>query len=299
MPEATNDLTTSVTETGKEVIDQLASGNANQVLEQAMPYLINFALAAAILIVGRMIAGGIRGVVRKLMRARKIEDTIIGFASGLLYAVVMVGVVMAALQKIGIQTNSFIAIIGAAGLAIGLALQSSLSNFAAGFMLIIFRPFKTGDFVEAGGSAGIVEEIGIFTTTLRTPDNRMIVVPNGAIQEGVITNVSAKPTRRIDLVMGVSYDDDIRGVKALLCQILDEDDRILKDPAYTVAVLELADSSVNFAVRPWVNTPDYWDVYFDLNEKMKLRIEEAGYSIPYPQQDLHLIQKTESAQPTP
>ena len=275
---------------GKNALEQLSSGDASGALETLMPYLVSLGMAIAIFVIGRIVAGMIRGLVRKVMGKKQIDPTIIGFVSGLIYAVVMIGVVLAALQKLGVQTTSFVAIIGAAGLAVGLALQGSLSNFAAGFMLIIFRPFKAGDFIEAGGAAGIVQEIGIFTTTMRTGDNREIIVPNGSIIGGNITNVSAKDTRRVDLTIGVGYDDDLKGVKALLCQILDEDERILKDPAYKVAVAELADSSVNFAVRPWVNAADYWDVFFDLNETIKLRLDEAGYSIPYPQQDVHMHQ---------
>lgn len=291
MTEQSNDVAAVVTDTGKHVVDQIASGNANELLEAAMPYLINLAAAIAIFVVGRIVAGAVRGIVRNVLTKRNVDATIVGFVAGLLHAVLMIGVVLAALQRVGVQTTSFVAIIGAAGLAIALSLQGSLSNFASGFLLVIFRPFKAGDVIDAGGATGKVEEIGIFNTTLLTPDNRVIIVPNSSITGGNITNISAKDTRRIDLTVGVSYDDDLKGVKATLEAILNEDERILQDPAYTVAVAELADSSVNFVVRPWVKAADYWDVFFHLNETMKVRLEEAGYSIPYPQQDVHMHQK--------
>ena len=191
--------------------------------------------------------------------------------------------------QLGIETASLVAILAAAGLAIGLALQGSLANFASGVMLIIFRPLKVGDFVEAGGATGTVREIGIFTSILSSPDNKKIYVPNANLTGANIINYSAFGTRRIDLVAGVSYGDSLDLVKATLEQILAEDDRILTDPAPTIAVLELADSSVNFAVRPWVKEEDYWDVRFDTQEKIKQRFDEKGISIPFPQQDVHLI----------
>ena len=196
-------------------------------------------------------------------------------------------VIIASLNQLGVDTTSLIALIGAAGLAVGLALQGTLQNFAAGVMLIIFRPFKTGDFVEAGGCAGIVENVSIFNTVMRTGDNKEVTIPNGAIYGGTITNYSAKPTRRVDLVFGIGYDDDIKKAKAILEQLMNDDERILSDPAPLVAVGELADSSVNFNVRPWVNSADYWGVYFDLTENVKLAFDAAGISIPYPQMDVH------------
>jgi small conductance mechanosensitive channel len=189
-----------------------------------------------------------------------------------------------------VETTSFIAILGAAGLAVGFALQGSLSNFAAGVMLIIFRPFKSGDFIEAGGTIGVVEAIQIFNTVLRTPDNKMVIVPNSNITGGNITNYSAKEDRRIDMVFGIGYDDDLKKAKEILERLISEDSRILKDPAPTVAVSELADSSVNFVVRPWVKTSDYWAVYWDFTEKVKLTFDAEGISIPYPQQDVHMHQ---------
>jgi len=290
MPEENAEEMIDVAEVATETLQKIAAGDGAEVLAAATPYLLNLAIAVAILVIGRMVAGGIRSVVKKVMGVRKVDSTIVGFAAGLVYAVIMVGVVLAALQRLGIQTTSFVAIIGAAGLAIGLALQGSLANFAAGFMLILFKPIRVGDFVEAAGTAGIVEEIGIFTTLMRTGDNRVIIIPNNSITSGNIVNFSARDTRRVDLVVGVSYKDDLRGVKKLLLEILAEDGRVLKDPAPTVGVVELADSSVNFCVRPWVKSSDYWDVTFDLNLNIKERLASAGYSIPYPQRDVHLHQ---------
>jgi small conductance mechanosensitive channel len=200
----------------------------------------------------------------------------------------MVFVIIAAINTLGVQTTSFIAVIGAAGLAIGFALQGSLANFASGVMLIIFRPFKAGDFVEAGGTSGAVEAIHIFNTVLKTPDNKKVIIPNSKVTGDNIVNYSAKDTRRVDLVFGIGYEDDIRKAKQTLEQIVASDERVLKDPAPTIAVSELGDSSVNFVVRPWVNTADYWSVYFDLTEKVKLTFDDQGISIPFPQTDVHL-----------
>ena len=244
--------------------------------------------AIAILIIGRIVVGILTGIVRRLMTKANVDETLTRFACGLSRGLLMTFVIIAAIRALGVETTSFIAILGAAGLAIGLALQSSLSNFASGVMLIMFRPFKRGDYVEAGGVSGVVEEVAIFNTVLKTPDNRKVIVPNGDIVGGAITNYSAHETRRIDLVMGIGYDDDLKKAKQILERILSEDERILKDPASTVAVSELADSSVNFVVRPWVKTADYWAVYFDLTEKVKLTFDAEGISIPYPQQDVHM-----------
>jgi len=183
-------------------------------------------------------------------------------------------------------------VLGAAGLAVGLAMQGSLANFAAGVLIIMFRPFKIGDFIDAGGSAGVVEVIGIFTTNLRTPDNRSVIMPNAGITGGNITNFSAKETRRIDMTFGVGYGDNLKTAREILERILAEDPRVLKDPAPTIGVAELGASSVDFAVRPWVKTSDYWPVKFDLNERIKVALEEGGCSIPFPQTDVHLFQKT-------
>lgn len=253
-------------------------------------YGLDILSAIAILIIGRIVAGLIKSLIAKMMKRAGVEETLVKFSASLAYVGLMAFVIVAALGRLGIQTTSFIAILGAAGLAVGLALQGSLANFAAGVLMMIFKPFKVGDFVEAGGAAGVVEEISIFTTILKTPDNRQIIVPNAAVTGGNITNVSANDTRRVDLVVGVSYGDDLKKVRATLERILNEEERILKDPAYTIAVLELADSSVNFAVRPWVKATDYWGVFFDLNEKIKITFDEEGISIPFPQVDSHIFQ---------
>ena len=244
--------------------------------------------AILIFLFGRWIARGLTNLLKRVLTAREVEGTLVSFASHLTYAALVTVVVIASLNQLGVQTTSFVAIIGAAGLAIGLALQGSLSNFAAGVLIIMFRPFKVGDLVDAGGVFGVVEELDIFTTQLRTPDNKTIIVPNGQVTGGSLINYSAKETRRVDLVFGCGYDDDVKRVKALLEEIVAADERILDDPAPTVAVLELADSSVNFAVRPWVKAADYWGVYFDLQETVKTRFDAEGISIPYPQQDVHM-----------
>ena len=253
-------------------------------------YSLKIVAAVALFIVGRWIAKLLRNLVERIMTKGKVDGTLVKFVGNITYVTLIVIVVIAALNQLGIQTTSFIAIIGAAGLAIGLALQGSLANFAAGVLMIIFRPFKVGDYVEGAGAAGTVEEISIFTTVLKSPDNKIIIVPNAKITGDNIVNYSAKDSRRLDLVFGVSYSDDLQKVKKVLYDILKNDDRILKDPAPTVGVLELADSSVNFAVRPWVRTGDYWTLFFDLKEKIKERFDAESISIPFPQQDVHLYE---------
>lgn len=223
------------------------------------------------------------------MIKRNLDETLVKFATNLIFITLMAFVIIAALDRLGVNTTSFAAIIAAAGLAIGFALQGTLSNFTSGIMLIVFRPFKVNDFIEAGGITGVVEEIQIFTTRLRSPDNKMIIVPNGQVMSGEITNYSAKDTRRVDLVFGVGYDDDLKKVKSVLFELMSADSRILADPEPSVGLLELGDNSVNFAVRPWVKTDDYWPVFFDIQEAVKLRFDEEGISIPHPQRDLHII----------
>jgi small conductance mechanosensitive channel len=228
------------------------------------------------------------GVTEKLMRRNEMDEILIKFLSSIIRWVLLLFVIIAALSQLGIDTTSLIALLGAAGLAIGLSLQSSLSNFASGVMLIIFRPFTKGDFVEAGGATGVVDRISIFTTTMTTPDNKEVIVPNGAILGGNITNFSARPTRRVDMVFGISYDDDLKKAKDILTEIIAADDRVLAEPAPVITVGELADSSVNFLVRPWANSGDYWGVLWDTTEAVKLKFDEAGISIPYPQMDVHM-----------
>ena len=244
--------------------------------------------SVAILFFGWIGAVIAKKLLSRIMLKSRVDNTLVAFVSNVTYAAVIAFVVIAALGQLGIQTASFVAIIGAAGLAVGLALQGSLSNFASGVLMVIFKPLKIGDYVDAGGTSGTVEEIGIFSTIIKTPDNKKIIVPNSKITSDNITNYSVNDIRRIDIVAGVSYEDNLDKVRKVLEEILSADERILKDPAWTVAVLELADSSVNFAVRPWVKTADYWDVYFLLNETIKKRFDAEGISIPFPQTDVHL-----------
>jgi small conductance mechanosensitive channel len=244
--------------------------------------------AIAIFVIGKFSANVIRKVLKTVLRKSKVDETLVSFLSNVSYVAVLAFVIIAALAQLGIQTASFIAVIGAAGLAVGLALQGSLSNFAAGVLMCIFKPFQLGDYIEGAGTAGTVEEIGIFTTELRSPDNKKIIVPNGKLTGDNIVNYSAKETRRVDIVASVSYGDDLDKVRKVLEGILSAEERILADPAPTIAVLALADSSVNFAVRPWVKTADYWGVYFALQENIKKRFDEEGISIPFPQQDVHM-----------
>ena len=258
-----------------------------------VPWAINLALATAIFIAGRLVVRLLAGVLVKFLYKSGMDEILINFIASITRTVLLLVVVIASLNQLGVDTTSLIALVGAAGLAVGLALQNSLQNFAAGVMLIIFRPFKSGDFVEVAGTAGVVEMIGIFSSTLRTGDNREMIIPNGAIYGGTITNYSARDTRRVDMVFGIGYDDDIKKAKDLLNGIISADDRILSDPAPVIAVSELADSSVNFIVRPWVKSADYWSVLWDTTEKVKLEFDANGVSIPYPQMDVHLPQQPE------
>lgn len=246
--------------------------------------------AVVTLVIGWLIARMVRSALRRAMTQGKVDPTLTGFFANLAYLALVALVVVTALGKLHVPTASFVAVIGAAGLAVGFALQGSLGNFAAGVMLTVFRPFKVGDYIEAGGTSGSVEEIQVFATTLKTPDNKAVVVPNGAITGGSITNYSAKPVRRVDMVFGIGYGDDIAKAKQIASDILAKDDRVLGDPEPTVAVCELGDSSVNLAVRPWVNTADYWAVLFDVTEAIKLEFDAQGITIPYPQQDVHMHQ---------
>ena len=249
---------------------------------------INIAIAIAIFYVGKIVVSlFVRGL-RKVMQTREIDKTLETFVCNLVRMALMVVVIIAAISQVGIETTSFIAIFGAAGLAVGLALQGSLSNFASGVLIVLFRPYRVGDFVEAAGIAGSVEQVQILTTILKTPDNKMIIVPNSQIMDSVITNYSANDTRRVDMVVGVSYSDDLDKVHGTIKELVAADERILDEPECTIAVSELADSSVNFIVRPWVKTADYWTVCFDLTEAIKKRFDKEGISFPFPQQDVHL-----------
>jgi small conductance mechanosensitive channel len=263
-----------------------------QVLRTIYTYLATYGFriiaAVVILVVGRWVARLLSNLVKKGMVKANVDETLAGFTQHLCYIALLVFVVIAALEKLGVRMTSFVVVVGAAGLAIGFALQGSLSNFAAGVMLIIFKPFKAGDYVEAGGKAGTVEEIQIFNTILKSPDNVRIIIPNGQVTAGNIMNYTVNGTRRIDLVVGVSYEDDLKKAQQVIEKVISGDERILKEPAYTVAVSELGESSVNFVVRPWVNAADYWAVRFDITEKIKLALDKNDITIPYPQHDIHM-----------
>jgi small conductance mechanosensitive channel len=253
---------------------------------------INLITAIAIFYIGRIVVGLLTRGLRKVMQAQEIDKTLESFVCNLARMVLLTFVIIASVSALGIQTTSFIAVIGAAGLAIGLALQGSLSNFASGVLIVLFRPYKVGDWVEAAGVAGTIVEVQILTTVFRTGDNKSIIVPNGQVMNSVIVNYSANDQRRVDMVVGVSYDDDLDKVRATLEDLIAADDRILDDPACTIAVAELADSSVNFVVRPWVKSGDYWGVKFDLTEAIKKRFDKEGIAFPFPQQDVHLYSAT-------
>jgi len=249
---------------------------------------INVVSAIVIFFIGKWIVNLVVKGLLKAMQKGDMDITLRRFVSNLARMLLMLFVIIAAIHQLGIQTASLIALLGAAGLAVGLALQGSLSNFAAGVLIVLFRPYKVGDWIEGGGVSGAVEEVQILTTVLKTGDNKRVIIPNSQIMGTTITNYSANETRRVDLVVGVSYSDDLDKVRRELESLVAADDRILKDPAVTIAVSELADSSVNFVLRPWVNTADYWGVYFDLTEAIKKRFDEVGISIPFPQQDVYI-----------
>ena len=265
-----------------------ASDIERYINEYAIPWGINIAMAIAIYVIGRIVVGFILSIFRRVMAKSKYDAMLVDFLEAIISAILMLFVIVASLDQLGVDTTSLVAILGAAGLAIGLSLQDSLKNFAAGVMLLVFKPFKSGDFVEAGGTAGTVNKIGIFTSTMTTADNKEIIVPNGAIYSGTITNFSAKETRRVDMVVGIGYDADLLKAKQVLQEMVEADPRILQEPAPTIAVAELADSSVNFVVRPWVQSADFWGVKFDFTEAVKLRFDKEGISIPFPQMDVHL-----------
>lgn len=270
--------------------------NLERIWELVAVWGIRVIAAIAILIVGTWAAKLFRKIIEKILANRNVDATIGSFVGNLAYYTLLAFVVLAALGQLGIQTTSFVAIIGAAGLAVGLALQGSLANFAAGFLMIIFRPFKVGDVIEGAGTSGTVEKIQIFTTQLLTPDNKTVIIPNASLTAGNIVNYSTTGTRRVDMVFGIGYADDIDKAKQIITEAIAEDERILNNPAPLVAVSELADSSVNFVARPWAKTEDYWGVYFDLTETIKKRFDQAGISIPFPQRDVHVYEhKFESA----
>ncbi len=245
-------------------------------------------IALVIFFVGRMIAKLVTKGLHNVMQSQEVDKILENFGCNFIYWALMFFVMIAAINQIGVQTTSLIALMGAAGLAVGLALQGSLANFAAGVLIVMFRPYRVGDFVEAAGISGTVLQVQLLTTILKTVDNKQIIVPNGQIMGSIITNYSANDTRRVDMTVGVSYDDDLDKVRSTLQELVNSDERILKDPECLIAVSELADSSVNFTVRPWANTADYWGVMFDLTEAIKKRFDKDGISFPFPQQDVHI-----------
>jgi len=272
-------------------MDKITTLNGSELIESMLiPWAIKIAVALAIFVIGRWIARWLTSVLKRVMARSAMDEMLISFLGNIVYLVLLLAVVMAALDHVGIQTTSLLAVFGAAGLAIGLALKDSLGNFSSGVMIILFRPFKVGDFIEAGGVSGVVEQVRMFATVMRSGDNREIIVPNSQIYSGTIINYSARETRRIDLVFGIGYDDDIAKAKQIFEEIMQQDERILADPAPSVAMGELGDNSVNFNVRPWVKSGDYWPVRADMLEKVKLAFDANGISIPYPQRDVHLHQ---------
>ena len=264
----------------------------DNIVEILGSYAFSLVMALLIFIIGKWAVNKIVALLGKVLRKVKgMDETLIKFLENIVYYALMIVVLLTALGKLGVETTSFLAILGAAGLAIGLALKDSLGNFASGVMIIMFKPFKVGDVVTAAGVTGSVSEVGIFNSVFTTPDNQKIIIPNGAITSGSITNINANDTRRVDLVVGIGYEDDIKKTKDVLNDIISSHEKVLLDKGITVAVSELADSSVNFVVRAWVKTPDYWDVKFALTETIKLRFDEEGISIPFPQQDVHHYNK--------
>ena len=257
-------------------------------------YGIKIIAAVVIIVVGLWVSKIIKNCFLKTLHKKKVDPTLVGFLASMLHGGLVIFVVISAISKLGVQTTSFVAVIGAAGLAVGLALQGSLSNFAAGILLILFKPFKVGNFVKAGGEAGVIVEVGILTTEMKTPDNVQIIIPNSTIMGSAITNVSAHPTRRIDMTLGVGYDDDLNKAKQIMEDLLAADERVLKDPVATIAVANLGDSSVEFVIRPWVNSADYWSVKFDFTKAVKEKFDAEGISIPYPQSDVHVFQEKSS-----
>ncbi|GAB2642250.1 small-conductance mechanosensitive channel MscS [Vibrio panuliri] len=272
------------------LVDSLSQAQTwlNDNSDLLIQYGVNIISAVLILFIGNIIAKAVANSVAKMLDKKKMDKAVVEFLHGIVRYTLFVIVLIAALSRIGVQTASVVAVIGAAGLAIGLALQGSLSNFAAGVLIVGFRPFKSGDYVEVGGVAGSVEAIQIFQTVLKTPDNKMVVVPNSGVIGSPITNYSRHDTRRVDLTIGVSYSSDLKLTKKVIQEALEKDERILKDHDITIGVVALADSSVNFVVRPWCKTADYWDVYFDSNQAIKEALDANGIEIPFPQMDVHL-----------
>ncbi|SDN85401.1 small conductance mechanosensitive channel [Desulfonauticus submarinus] len=254
-------------------------------------YALKAIVAIAIFFIGKWLARKLTKALLIVLNKKGMDITVINFVEGILYYSLLGIVLIITASQLGIETTSFIAILGAAGLAVGLALKDSLSNFASGIMLVIFKPFRVGDVIKTNGIIGTVQKVSIFNTILHSPDNQKIIIPNSKITTDNITNLTANDTRRIDMTIGIGYEDNIKKAKEILTQIISAHPKILKFPEPIIAVSELADSSVNFAVRPWVKTEDYWNVYFELIEKIKTTFDAQGISIPYPQQDVHLFLK--------
>lgn len=284
-------------------MEQIKSWFAGLDSETLMGYAIEYGTALlsalAIFIIGKWIARKLSNFSATMMERAEMDETIVGFLSNIVYYVLFTMVVIAAIGTLGVETTSLAAVIAAAGLAIGLALQGSLSNLAAGVMIVMFRPFKKGDLVEAAGAEGLIHDISIFTTTMNTLDHRAIIIPNSKILDGNITNYTANNKRRIDMVIGVGYGDDLQKTKKVLTDVVKSHKQVLAKPAPQIAVSELADSSVNFVVRPWVKTADYWDVCFELTEQIKERLDKEGISIPFPQRDVHHYDSNVVSMPTP
>lgn len=266
--------------------------DVEKLITEYQPMVVDFGVslvvAVLILFVGRILAKGVAGGLGKALDSRDVDPIAVSFVKALTKTLIFALAIVISLTQVGVETASLIAVLGAAGLAVGLALQGSLSNFASGILLVIFKPCRAGDFVEAGGVAGVVERIDLLATTIVTPDNKQIIVPNSVIMGGPITNYSIKDKRRVDMVFGVSYDADLKKTKEILQSILDSNEKVLKDPAPVIALHQLADSSVNFVCRPWVKTPDYWTVYFETHEHVKARFDAEGIGIPYPQMDVYM-----------
>ena len=271
------------------VVDSINGAGSWLVANQALllSYAVNIVAALAIIIVGLIIARMISNAVNRLMISRKIDATVADFLSALVRYGIIAFTRIAALGRVGVQTASVIAVLGAAGLAVGLALQGSLSNLAAGVLLVMFRPFRAGEYVDLGGVAGTVLSVQIFSTTMRTADGKIIVIPNGKIIAGNIINFSREPARRNEFIIGVAYDSDIDQVKQILTDIIQSEDRILKDREMTVRLNELGASSINFVVRVWSNSGDLQNVYWDVLERIKREFDAAGISFPYPQMDVN------------
>ena len=270
-------------------MENFLNENSEFLSQYIIPWGIKIVSAILIYVIGRWVAKLVVRNVVKLMKKSNVDESLSKFAGNIINTVLTIFILIASIEQLGVDTTSIMAIFAAAGLAVGLALKDSLSNFSAGVMLIIFKPFKLGDFVNAGGSSGVIEEIQIFNTIMRTGDNQEIIIPNSHIYGGSITNVSARDTRRIDLVIGIGYDDNIGTAKSVIEDIISSNALILNDPAPTIMVLELGESCIDIAVRPWVKTADYWAVRAELLQTIKETFDEKGISIPYPQRDVHMI----------